>query len=79
MRHAIFYRQERFLCEIVIFSRNVMVIKTNFCPRFLLISVKQKSSLEIVADNTLIFLEMLVKKKIITSKQSQISYFSCNA
>ena len=41
--------RKKFLFEIVTFSRNVMVIKKNFCPKFLLISIKKRSSLEIVA------------------------------
>ena len=37
-----FTGRKNFWCEVVTFSCNVLVIKTNFCPRFLLISLKKK-------------------------------------
>ena len=58
---------KNFLCEIVTFSRNVMMIKTNFCPKFLLtgMSLKNRSLLEMVPDNALFFRNAVfsIKKK----------------
>ena len=52
-------------CEIVTFSRNVMVIKTNFRPRFLLISLKKGHYLKLLFGNALFLLKMQgsLKKK----------------
>ena len=50
---------KKFLREIVTFSRNVMVIKINFCPRFLFISLKNKGHhLKLLPGNALFALKM---------------------
>ena len=47
-----------FLFEIVTFSRNVMVIKTNSRPRFLLISLKKRHHLKLLPGNVLFLMKM---------------------
>ena len=53
------------------------IFKTNFRPRFKVISKKKKSLPEIIQGNALFVSEMQwsLKKKLITSNQSPISYF----
>ena len=41
--------RKKILCEIQIFSANVMVFKNNFRPTFKVISKQKRSSLEIVS------------------------------
>ena len=83
-----FTGRKKFFCEIVIFSRYVMVIKTNFHPRFLLISLKKGHYSKLLPGNALFILKMqgslkkkgqsrcsLKKKKVFTSISSLISLF----
>ena len=49
---------KKFLGEIVTFSRNVIVIKTNFRPRFLLISLKKGHHLKLLPGNALFLFQM---------------------
>ena len=62
-----FTLRKKFWCEIVTFSHNVMVIKTNFCLRFLLISLKKGHHLKLLPGNALFLLKMqgFLKKKVI--------------
>ena len=80
---------KKFLCEIVMFSRNITVIEnwseifaylSNFRPRFVLISLKKAHHLKLLPANALFLLKIQKslekKRKVITSNQSPISYFS---
>ena len=62
-----------FLCEIVTFSRNVMVMKTNLHPKILVISLKQDYLLKLWPGNALFVLKMqcsLKKKKRLSLQTS---------
>ena len=58
-----FTGRKKYLCEIVTFSRNIMVIKTNLRPRFLLISLKKGHHLKLLPGNALFSPENAVISK----------------